>query len=256
MNSRTTQTRLLAYGPAPDQALTFSQPTNPDSVRGLAVLIHGGYWRSALSAALMEPLEQSLLANGWMVANIEYRRGSGGRWPAPVDDCRQALALAGTLHRELAATGPMIGIGHSVGGQLALLNADMVDAVVALAPVTDVDRTYHEGLGENAASEYFESTPADSPVIYNEASAIRQLPVEVPVLLVHGVNDIRVPVEHSREYLAAAYATGSAVRLLEYEDLGHRVAIDPAGVHWHDVLAWLNDFTVSAAPDSRTPASR
>lgn len=241
MNSKPTKTDSIFYGDSAEQHLSLTGPAEPASPRGgIVALIHGGYWRSTLSAALMEPLAESLVRNGWMVANIEYRRGAEGRWPAPLDDCREALAFVGKIRRDREIPGPLISIGHSVGGQLALLTANAVDAVVALAPVTDVERTYNEGLGEDAASEYFESPPAKAPEIYNEASPIRQLPIDGPVLLIHGINDARVPIEHSRAYLGAAQATGSAVQLFEHEGLGHREAIDSTAVHWAGMLAWMN----------------
>ncbi|UDV06558.1 S9 family peptidase [Staphylococcus pseudintermedius] len=49
----------------------------------------------------------------------------------------------------------LVGIGHSVGGQLVLLNAKLFDQIVALAPVTDVLYTLHQHLGQDAADRIF-----------------------------------------------------------------------------------------------------
>lgn len=232
---------VLRYGTDEAQQLTVSWPANDSLPRGIAALIHGGYWRSTLHASLMEPLAASLLENGWAVANIEYRRGAAGPWPMPLEDCRRALSLVAALKGEHDVHGPTVSIGHSVGGQLALLTADLADAVVALAPVTDAERTYNEALGENAAQEYFGRSPAQAPSTYRQASAVRQLPVHAPVLLVHGANDSRVPIGHSRDYLHAALQTGSPVTMREYTKLSHLEDIDPLAAHWPDVLAWISE---------------
>ncbi|MFF5793326.1 alpha/beta fold hydrolase [Paeniglutamicibacter sp. NPDC012692] len=247
MKGRTLKSESRFYGTDEAQHLTLSWPENAASPRGIVALIHGGYWRSNLYASLMDPLASSLLENGWAVANIEYRRGASGPWPAPLEDCRQALSVVQAVGRERRIQGPVITVGHSVGGQLAILAADLADAVVALAPVTDVVRTYHEALGENAAQEYFGTSPAETPGIYQQASALRQLPIHTPTLLIHGDNDSRVPVQQSLDYLSAAQAAGSPVFLREYNELSHLEDIDPSAAHWPDVLSWIAGVSASAS---------
>lgn len=157
----------------------------------------------------------------------------------PSVDCHLAIREIMKLQRNRGIPGPAIAIGHSVGGQLALLNSQHVDAVVALAPVTDVVRTFDEGAGEDAAREYFRVAPPDAPEMYRDASAIAQLPTVSPTLVVHGADDARVAVAHSRDYVRHAQHVGSAVRLLELEHLDHLSQIDPAAAHWHEVLGWM-----------------
>jgi dipeptidyl aminopeptidase/acylaminoacyl peptidase len=140
-------------------------------------------------------------------------------------------------------SGPIIGIGHSVGGQLALLAAPLLDAVVALAPVTDVARADREGLGEDAAQEFMGTRSSDSPRDYADASPIRQLPLNRPQLLVHGDIDARVPVAHTRAFQVAAREHGDDAQLIVVPGLGHLDAIDPAADHWPQVLHWLGTVT-------------
>ena len=246
MNGSTLSSDTLRYGPLEDQHLLLSLPGRGVSPRGIVALVHGGYWRSTLNASLMEPLAIALVRDGWAVANIEYRRGDTGPWPAPLEDCRRALGLVRSIGREHGIDGPVVSLGHSVGGQLALLTADLADAVVALAPVTDAERTYHEGLGEHAALEYFGASPADSPETYRQASAVRQLPLHTPTLLVHGSNDARVPVGHSLDYFREAEESGSPVALREYAELSHLEDIDPSAAHWSDVASWMADVPTPA----------
>ena len=59
----------------------------------MAVLIHGGFWRARYGLDLEHALAADLVARGWTVWNIEYRRiGDGGGWPETFDDVRAAIS--------------------------------------------------------------------------------------------------------------------------------------------------------------------
>jgi acetyl esterase/lipase len=219
------------YGPDPQQHVAFW----PAGARGTLALVHGGYWRARHTAELMLPLVDPLRALGWTVANVEYRRvGTGGGWPATVEDAGDAIDL---VRRE--ATGPVVIVGHSVGGQLALLHAARADAVVALAPVTDLVRGFAEGIGEDAVIEFMGVTPDEDPAAYAAASPIVSTP-PCPVLVVHGADDARVPVAHTRDYVATARAAGADITLHEPPELSHLAIIDPDAAHWAGVHEWLS----------------
>ncbi|EMY33152.1 esterase family protein [Arthrobacter crystallopoietes BAB-32] len=245
----------LSYGPHAPQTIECWDAAVPGPARGVAVLVHGGYWRARFDASLMVPLARDLALHGWAVANVEYRRGgNGGGWPETGQDVRSAVAAVAATRWRQSHPGPLVGVGHSVGGQLALLTADLLDAVVALAPVTDTGRTYREGLGENAAAEFFGVSPEQAPEVYAGASPIRQLPLETPALVVHGAVDQRVPVEHSLDYLARARAAGDRTDFISPYDLDHLAAIDPSAQVWPSVREWMDNVPVQA-PRLRSKSS-
>lgn len=242
---------VQAYGPDPEQVIFRLPPSAGTDVRGVAFLVHGGYWRAKLNASLMEALALDLSAAGWAVVNIEYRRGGcGGGWPTTLEDVRAAVIAVQTSGWSEGYPGPRILIGHSVGGQLALLSGDLVDGVVALAPVTDVVRTYVEGLGEGAALEFFRVTPQEQPETYRMASPVAVVPPKAPVLVVHGKDDVRVPISHSYDYLRAALLADARVELQEFSELDHLQAINPKAVHWAGVLSWMEATVTRALRDS------
>lgn len=241
--------KTLVYGTHPDQQVQCR--VAPEGRRGTAVLVHGGYWRERFTAELMDPIVEDLSRRGWATANVEYRRGPQAVWPAPLGDVRAGCAAVAAWAQEEGIAGPLIGVGHSVGGQLALLTGAPLDGVVALAPVTDAVRTYAEKLGDDAAAEYFRATPAQAPERYAGASALAQLPVGRPTLLVHGGDDDRVPVGHSLDFLGAALAAGDAVTGLILPRLSHLAAIDPTAEHWPAVADWMAGQDTS----SSTPAA-
>ena len=60
---------------------------------------------------------------------------------------------------------------------------------------------------------------------------MRRLPLAVPVLLAHGVEDDRVPFDYSR-----AFAQAAAAELLELPGAGHFELIDPRTPEWAKVV--------------------
>ncbi|WP_150253019.1 alpha/beta hydrolase family protein [Nocardiopsis deserti] len=239
----------VAYGDHPSQIAHLWEPRGgADAPAPVAALLHGGWWRDGFGAGLMDPLARDLAAAGWAVWNVEYRRtgGGGGGWPQTLDDVDRALeALVEAAAREpgrydLSRT---VSVGHSAGGHLALLNAlhprTPVRAVVALAPVTDTERCAREGLGEGAVEPFLGSDP--SARVYAASSPLLRVPLGVPQLIVHGDADQRVPVVHSRDYVAAARAAGDTVDHHEPAGADHFAVIDPAHPAWRRVRAYLAD---------------
>ncbi|WP_053618652.1 S9 family peptidase [Nocardiopsis sp. NRRL B-16309] len=213
----------------------------------VAVVLHGGWWRDQHDAHLMDPLARDLSDAGWAVWNVEYRRtgADGGGWPRTLDDVSDALELvADTAARAPGRfdTARVVAIGHSAGGHLALLNAATaertpVTSVVALAPVTDLERSARAGLGEGAVTPFLGADPSDE--LYAASSPVRRVPAGVPLLVVHGDADQRVPVEHSRDYVAAARDAGDSVAYHEVAGADHFAVIDPAHAAWRGVRAHL-----------------
>ena len=105
--------------------------------------------------------------------------------------------------------------------------------VVALAAVSDLERA------GRAARELLGGGPAAVPGRWAQADPMRRLPLELPVGLVHAVDDETVSVQRSREYAAAARAAGGVVTLSEAPG-GHRDPIDPSSRAWAAAAAWLD----------------
>lgn len=241
---------MLGYGGSADQVVEVLEP--PVEPLGAAVLLHGGYWRAQFTRALMEPLAQDLVERGWWVANVEYRRlgvedpqppagaQRQGAWPTSLVDARAAVAAVREHLRLSGISLPVVSIGHSVGGQLALLTAAQVDAVVALAPVTDLARTREEGLGEDAVRGVIPQPPQERPEAYAEGSPLHQLPVGRPTLLVHGDTDTRVPLAHSEDYVRRATELGDEVELTVLPGMDHLGLIRPDAPHWEGVVDWMS----------------
>ncbi|MCD4851389.1 prolyl oligopeptidase family serine peptidase [Arthrobacter sp. AK01] len=235
------QSSLHKYGSSDQQVVSFHQPGDGGAIHGTAVLVHGGYWREAFTAELMVPLAADLVMRGWAVANVEYRRV--GQAPAPsamVNDVSRAVQCALDWCAESGNPRKVVGIGHSVGAQLGMLNGGLLDAFVALAPVTDLPRAYREDLGESAVKGFIGDDAGDLPARLERYSPVHQLPLGKPLLVVHGSDDQRVPVAHSKAYCAKATSLGDAVDFWQLPHLDHLQAINPDGIHWPQVVEWMH----------------
>jgi acetyl esterase/lipase len=223
----------VAYGEHPDQVADVRVPASPGP---LVMFWHGGFWRDPITRSYTGPLAVDLAGRGYAVASLEYRRtGGAGGWPATFDDV--ALA-AEEVPRLIAAAGVeftgVIYAGHSAGGHLAAWAATRsvdVLGVVALAPVLDLAEAYRLDLDGGAVLALLGGGPDEVPDRYAYAS----MPVpQVPVALVHGDRDTRVPVEMSR-----AYAERTGHPLTELPGVGHFAIVDPLTKPWESVVATL-----------------
>lgn len=228
----------LTYGSHQDQHYDIYVNPNSQSTTWIA-LIHGGYWREKFDKHMMDPLIDALIDAGYSVINIEYRRGQSHTWPAPSDDVHDAIQH---FRNSQFAPRKIISIGHSVGGQIVLLRHTDFDAIVALAPVTDVLYTLHNHLGQDAVPEYFDTHNTNALKV---ASPLTQLPVETDTLLIHGYNDTSVHIDTSISYVHENYRKGYFTTFYALPYLDHLDCINPEGAHFHLMLSWLKQFATS-----------
>ena len=220
------------YGEHPAQ---FAELTVPDrEPRGVAVLVHGGFWKPQYGIEYARLLVPSLVAAGWAVWAIEYRRGTGAA--DTLADVRAAIAACPIR----AAT--VVAIGHSAGGHLATWAAGQdlaITHVVAQAGVLDLRAAYDDQLGGGAVETFLGQPPgaADAAV-----DPIRQVPLAVPVWCIHARDDEDVPIAQSRAYVAAARAAGGVAELVEV-DGGHFTVIAPASAAWERTVEQLSTLT-------------
>jgi acetyl esterase/lipase len=233
----------IRYGDDPSQVAELSLPEGLP--RGVVVVIHGGFWRARYDRDLGRPLARGLTEHGWAAWNIEYRRvGNGGGSPETLDDVHAAIETLADLDLPL---GQVLTVGHSAGGHLATWAASRgrsarwsatvrVTGVVSQAGVLDLRTAYDEHLGDGAVEAFLGHPPGpdDDPV-----DPLRNVPLDVPVHCVHGVDDDVVPVSQSHAYVAAASAAGATAEVHEVPG-DHFVVIDPEHDAWTCTLELLD----------------
>ena len=238
--------RVLRYGDDPEQTVEWWSPasdteaerrsTGRSDVRGVVVLVHGGFWRARYSASLMHPLASDLTARGIGVWNIEYRRvGSNGGDPAvTTSDAGTATDLLVDAASELFTSSsppPVVIVGHSAGGHLAAWVGGRRDGavtprrIISQAGVLDLEAAAEQRLGDGAVQDFLGGEPSEVPHRYIAA----QPRIDTSLLhCVHGSDDDTVPLSQS---LDARDASGVSVSTTVVA-AGHMDVIDPAHPAW------------------------
>jgi alpha-beta hydrolase superfamily lysophospholipase len=216
------QTLLAAEGGAGAE-LRGHVPADPV---GVVLILHGGaeasrmpvaWWR--LAVLRMVPFASTISrrsGDDLVVLRLKYRvRGWNGTRQDPVQDARWALDRI----RHTLPGVPVVAVGHSMGGRVALhLSAEPdVVGVAALAPWVESD--------------------------------VRQPPPGVAVLLMHGSSD-HVTDPRRTDVIARRYAqAGVDLRYVRVEGGTHTMLKDAA--LWHDTVAdFVTDVLLGPARTS------
>jgi acetyl esterase/lipase len=250
------------YGSHRSQAADLHLPLG-DGPHPVVVVLHGGHWRARYGKLVTRPLCIDLAARGWAAWNVEYRRlGEGGGWPATFDDVAAAIDYLAKLDDRRLDLDRVTVLGHSAGGQLALWagarpalpeGAPGASPVVRARDVVALAAICHLQYGGRMAHLLVGGTPEQVPHRWLQADPAAQLPLPVPVLLVHAVDDATVSVEQSRRYAAAANQLGGRVTLLEPESGGHRAPIYPVTSAWLSTVEWLQERSSQASSGTSSP---
>lgn len=160
--------------------------------------IHGGGWKYGdKEMDCWMQFSNNLAAEGYVVANIDYRLSEEAPYPAAVKDCRAAVQWMKHNAEKYGIDKDAIGVlGGSAGGHLTLMMgtsddselfeneaavsnvSSKVDAVVAMAPPADMIGFYKWYESENklesfkTAIEFLGASPADNPKLAKEASPV------------------------------------------------------------------------------------
>jgi len=221
----------LRYGEHADHVIDV---WHAKDYRPVVVFIHGGFWRPEYDRTHARPLGEALADEGWPVASIEYRRepGQPNLTATDIRDALDRLPDLMDLHAGFVLT------GHSAGGHLALWSAATFNpirlrGVVALAPVADLLMADQLGLDDTAVQDFLGGG------VRNDLDPTHLPAPIMPVSIVHGTADKRVPIAVSDSYLTAH----PTARLVPVQGAGHYDVIDPHTPAWHQVTAEVTRFS-------------
>lgn len=232
---------VITYGDDPSQFAELYRPEGPS--RGVVVVIHGGFWKWTYDYTLGQPVARSLVDQGWTVWNIEYRRvGDGGGTPQTFDDVAAAVDALADIEGVDVST--VVTLGHSAGGHLAVWAAGREDPQVAVthavsqAGVLNLVMSERMGLGAGAAAALLGHTPGPEDAQWDPQ---QQIPLDVPVWCVHGVDDAVVPLGQSEGYVVAAQAAGAKAEIVRVPG-DHFAVIDPDTEAWSAIVGVLDSI--------------
>lgn len=229
----------IAYGLFESQFFDAFVPE--DGPHGaLAIMIHGGFWRSAFDLEHVSRFCMSLAEKSVAVASLEYRRigEAENTHQMVMDDIEAGIRAAKSwMKGRLTDSFRLILIGHSAGGYLALMQAGKsadIGNIIALAPVACVDLALEWRLGDGAVEEFI-------PEPQSHTFCPSYLHSTIPRLLIHGTCDDIIPVGLSREFMRRYAEANEPVHLIEIPGADHFDIIDPNSPHWGSVLGAILD---------------
>ncbi|WP_436907952.1 S9 family peptidase [Halosimplex marinum] len=179
----------------------------------LIVNPHGG--PMARDAKSFDLYTQVLAMRGYSVLQVNYR-GSTGRgrefkerllddWGGAEQGDVATTAEHVIAERDWIDDDRVVVFGGSYGGYSAYWQAvqypDLYDAAVAWIGISDLEDMYENTMPHfrTELMEKYLGTPDENPDLYEERSPVTHVEnVDSPLLVVHGVNDRRVPVSQAR----------------------------------------------------------
>ncbi|MBO9544298.1 S9 family peptidase [Caulobacter sp.] len=197
------------------------------------VMPHGG--PSARDEWGFDWLAQYFAHQGFAVLQPNFRGSSGygeawfqkngfQSWKTAIGDVNDAgrwLTAQG-----VAAPGKLAIIGWSYGGYAALQSAvvdpDLFKAIVAIAPVTDLE-TWRQEFKNFTNYKIVDAFVGRGPHVKEGSPAQNAARIKAPVLLFHGDQDINVGAGESRLMQARLKAVGAKSELVVYPGLDHQL---------------------------------
>ena len=154
-----------------------------------------------------------------------YQRNGFQSWRMAIGDVNDAgrwLASQG-----IAAPGKMAIVGWSYGGyaalQSAVLDPDLFKAIVAIAPVTDLELLRVEAA-QYDTGKMISNFIGQGPHVREGSPAQNVERFKAPVLMFHGDHDQNVAVGESRHMEKRLKAAGKAVTYVEFPGLRHNLS--------------------------------
>lgn len=201
------------------------------------VMPHGG--PSARDEWGFDWLSQFSASQGFAVLQPNFR-GSAGygadwfqkngfqSWKIAIGDVNDGGRWL--LSQGIAAPGKLAIVGWSYGGYAALqasvLDSDLFKAIIAIAPVTDLERLRSESR-DFTNYKLVDAFIGHGPHVVEGSPAQNVEKITAPVLMFHGSLDTNVAIGESRLMEGRLKAAGKKVELVEFPGLDHQ--LDDAG---------------------------
>jgi acetyl esterase/lipase len=227
------------------------------------LMVHGGCWQTEIAdRRIMNWIADDLRKRGIAVWNIDYRGvdRSGGGYPGTFAD---AAAAADSLARHAAGhkldVRPLVAVGHSAGGHLALWLAARgavhrrpgpliphgspvlatdplpIEAVVSLGGLPDLELAATppgSGCGTEIIEKLVGPPTLSSRNVYADTSVPRLAPLGVRQVLINGLQDRIIPTAYAEDYAKKMRAAGDKVKVRMIDRTGHVELIAPETAAW------------------------
>jgi acetyl esterase/lipase len=220
----------------------------------ILVQVYGGAWQRGTPAD-NGWFARYFASRGYVVVAPDYRHAPQWKWPAQLDDIRDALHWTRAHASEFGGDASrMIVMGRSSGAQLAVVAAyqdasPSIKGVISYyGPVDLAEGWRHPPEPDplhvrDLLEAYLGGTPAQVPERYREASpvtyATQKLP---PTLLIYGRRDHIVEARFGEQLNRALTRAGSKSVLLELPWSEHAFDFLPNGLGGQIALSYTEQF--------------
>ncbi|MCE9680235.1 S9 family peptidase [Shewanella sp. AS1] len=210
-------------------------PKGQDKNLPTVILPHGGphirdYWG-------FDPQVQLLANKGYAVVQVNFRGSTGygknfekaghGNWGTKIQDDIM-LATQYAIQQGVSDKKRICIFGASFGGYSALQSAirfpETYQCAIGYAGVYDLEMLYNEGDVQNNtwADAYLDTTLGSDKTQQREQSPVNHVnQLKAPVLIIHGEDDERAPIEHAQALKAALDETSHPYQWLVKDKEGH-----------------------------------
>ncbi len=222
--------------------VVVTHPPGADPKQALpAVLIaHGGPWLRGSSLAWSEQA-QFFATRGYRVLEPEFRgsvgygfrhfRAGWKQWGGAMQhDLADTVRWAAS--QGLIDSARVCIVGTSYGGYAALMapivHPEVFKCAASFAGVTDINLLYDIHWSDLSEDTKRYGMPIlvgdqgkDAAMLAAASPLLRVAELKIPLLITHGLEDRRVPIDHSRKFVSAARAAGVNVESHDYPNEGH-----------------------------------
>jgi acetyl esterase/lipase len=253
----------VAYGDDQMQKVDLWLPAGPGP-HPTVLMVHGGCWQTEIAdRRIMNWIADDLRKREIAVWNIDYRGvdRSGGGYPGTFADAAAATdALRGHAARHKLDISPLVAVGHSAGGHLALwlaarkavnarppsplipsgspllgANPLPIDTVVSLGGLPDLELAATppgSGCGTEVIEKLVGPPTLSSRNVYADTSVPRLAPLGIRQVLINGLQDRIIPTAYAEAYAKPMRAAGDKVKVRTIDSTGHVELIAPETAAW------------------------
>ena len=258
-------TETISYGDEGMQRIDLWLPAGKGPHRTV-LMVHGGCWQTEIAdRRIMNWIADDLRRRGIAVWNIDYRGvdREGGGYPGTfLDAAAAADALRTNASRYNLDIEPLVAVGHSAGGHLALWLAARrtrndnplipqaspliggdpirIDTVVSLGGLPDLELAATppgSGCGTEVIEKLVGPPTLSSRNVYADTSLPRLAPIGVRQVLINGRQDRIIPTDYAYGYERKMQAAGDEVSVRMLDRTGHVELIAPESEAWAAAVA-------------------
>lgn len=227
----------IVYSTAEDRKLLLDAfvPKN-DGLHPAVLVVHGGAWRSG-DRKQLRGYANALAKRGFVCFAIDYRLAPKDKFPAQIEDCREAVKWIRANSAAYNVDPQKLGaIGYSAGGHLVCLLATTGEAPSETNGNVD---TRIQAVAAGGAPTDFRTFPDDGkwaeywmggdlrtqPDRFRDASATAFVDKDdPPVFFFNGTDDKLVPIEWSKSCHEALRTCGVKTEMHVIDGAGHLAA--------------------------------